>query len=274
MREGYRGRLSSALPSIKEEKSLFLCYAQSPSLEIRLEIRNAIVEKYLPLARYITKKIAERLSYGITEKDDLRDAAAIGLINAVESFDAGRGIRFGTYAEVKIKGSINDELRTLDPLKRRGRQLLRISNRLHEELCQKLQRRPTDEEMREEMSRSGFSKESYATANRLNRLTYQDSQIGHDEETLLMSTGIPDIADYEASVKEMTSMALSRFTERERRIFYFRYWKNLTPIEIGEIEHVSDSLIWRIQKRALRNIRARQRFMESLETIVTRGSAA
>ncbi len=270
MREGHRDRLRGVSPSREEERELFLSYVRHPSEEMR----NSLVVRYLPLARYITKEMAEGLSQSITERGDLMDAAVIGLIKAVENYDAGIGIRFGTYADLLIKGSINDELRTLDPLKRRLRQLSKRSHSLYERLYQKLQRKPTEEEKQEEMSRNGFSERDYATANKLDRLTYQNSQIGDDEETLLMSIGVPNTIEYEASVKEMASIALSKLNERERRIFYLRYWKSLTPTEIGEIEHESDSLIAHAQKRALNKIRTRERFMESLEYLITSGSAA
>ena len=79
----------------------------------RKELRNALIENYLPLVKYNGERIWQRLPDGV-ELDDLISAGVFGLMDAIDKYDPTRDNKFKTYAEFRIRGAILDELRSMD----------------------------------------------------------------------------------------------------------------------------------------------------------------
>src|SRR5205085_8852840 len=84
------------------------------------ELRNRLVEQYLPLVKYNGERIWARLPEGV-ELDDLISAGVFGLMDAIDAFDLSRGVKFETYCVPRIRGAMLDELRTMDWVPRLGR---------------------------------------------------------------------------------------------------------------------------------------------------------
>src|SRR5881275_1158366 len=84
-------------------------YRAHPSVELR----NQLVENYLPLVKYNAERIWSRLPEGV-DLDDLISAGVFGLLDAIEAFDLERGVKFETYCVPRIRGAMLDELRTMD----------------------------------------------------------------------------------------------------------------------------------------------------------------
>src|SRR5947208_9751059 len=76
-------------------------------------LRNRLVERYLPLVKYNAERIWQRLPEGVALAD-LISAGVFGLMDAIEAFDLGRGVKFETYCVPRIRGAMLDELRTMD----------------------------------------------------------------------------------------------------------------------------------------------------------------
>src|SRR5258707_5884147 len=76
-------------------------------------LRNRLVERYLPLVKYNAERIWQRLPEGV-DLDDLISAGVFGLMDAIDAFDLGRGVKFETYCVPRIRGAMLDELRTMD----------------------------------------------------------------------------------------------------------------------------------------------------------------
>src|SRR6202040_4080644 len=81
--------------------------------EPTVELRNQLVELYLPLVKYNAERIWARLPEGV-DLDDLISAGVFGLLDAIEAFDLERGVKFETYCVPRIRGAMLDELRTMD----------------------------------------------------------------------------------------------------------------------------------------------------------------
>src|ERR671929_861098 len=81
--------------------------------EPTVELRNQLVELYLPLVKYNAERIWSRLPEGV-ELDDLISAGVFGLMDAIDAFDLNRGVKFETYCVPRIRGAMLDELRTMD----------------------------------------------------------------------------------------------------------------------------------------------------------------
>src|SRR5437868_11987394 len=81
--------------------------------EPTVDLRNRLVENYLPLVKYNAERIWSRLPEGV-DLDDLISAGVFGLMDAIEAFDLERGVKFETYCVPRIRGAMLDELRTMD----------------------------------------------------------------------------------------------------------------------------------------------------------------
>src|SRR6266576_1884272 len=77
------------------------------------ELRNLLIEKYLPLVRYNAERVWSKLPDGV-DLNDLISAGVFGLMDAIEAFDLARGVKFETYCVPRIRGAMLDELRTMD----------------------------------------------------------------------------------------------------------------------------------------------------------------
>ncbi len=75
--------------------------------------RGALIERYVPLARALARRV-RLVDTPLADADDLASAAFLGLIDAVDRFEPGRGVPFEAYASLRIRGAIIDELRRTD----------------------------------------------------------------------------------------------------------------------------------------------------------------
>ena len=90
-------------------------------IEISVENREAVIKEYAPMIKYVANRIAMRLPPHI-ELDDLISVGVLGLIDAIDKYDASSGAKFKTYAEFSVSGAILDELRSMDWVPRSVRQ--------------------------------------------------------------------------------------------------------------------------------------------------------
>ena len=145
-------------------------YASQPSAEEMLEIwkvfkadqsdeqlRNRLIEIYLPLVKYNGERIWSRLPDGV-ELDDLVSAGTFGLMDAIDAFDMSRGVKFETYCVPRIRGAMLDELRTMDWVPRLVRSKASKLNEALKTLEAKLGRAPADAEVAGHM---GLSHEEF-----------------------------------------------------------------------------------------------------------------
>src|SRR5437667_10531971 len=125
--------------------------------EPTVELRNQLVELYLPLVRYNAERIWSRLPEGV-DLDDLISAGVFGLMDAIDAFDLERGVKFETYCVPRIRGAMLDELRTMDWVPRLVRSKHTKLEEARKSLEAELGRPPRPEEM---ALRLGISPEEY-----------------------------------------------------------------------------------------------------------------
>src|SRR6202171_4814707 len=114
------------------------------------DLRNRLVEMYLPLVKYNGERIWARLPEGV-ELDDLVSAGVFGLMGAIDAFDLSRGVKFETYCVPRIRGAMLDELRTMDWVPRLVRSKASKLNEGIKTLEARLGRAPTEIELSEQM---------------------------------------------------------------------------------------------------------------------------
>src|SRR5207244_2453250 len=112
--------------------------------------RERLVLAYSPLVKYVAGRMGSGLPAHV-EESDLISYGLLGLISAIERFDPGREIKFETFAVTRIKGSIIDELRSLDWVPRSVRAKAREIEKVNAKLEHELQRAPTDQEISDKL---------------------------------------------------------------------------------------------------------------------------
>jgi RNA polymerase sigma factor FliA len=228
--------------------------------------RERLVVAYSPLVKYVAGRMASGLPAHV-EEADLISYGLVGLISAIERFEPERDIKFETYAITRIKGSIIDELRSLDWVPRSVRARAREIERANSKLEHQLQRAPSDEEMAAEL---GISVEEFqdsllqisnSTVAALDELwTVSDSS--GDQVSLLDTLQDPHAED-PAQVMDATELkdrvadAIARLPEREKLVVALYYYENLTLREIGEVLGVTESRVSQLHTKAVLRLRSR-----------------
>ena len=201
------------------------------------------------------------------EEADLISYGLIGLISAIERFDPSREIKFETFAITRIKGSIIDELRSLDWVPRSVRAKAREIERANAALEHKLQRAPTDQEMAEALDitveefQAALTRISNSSVVALDELwTLSDSS--GDQVSLLDTLEDPSAIDPAQAMdttetKDRLADAISRLPEREKLVVALYYYENLTLREIGEVLGVTESRVSQLHTKAVLRLKSR-----------------
>lgn len=117
------------------------------------ELRNRLMERYLPLVRYNAERVWAKLPEGV-DLNDLMSAGVFGLMDAIEAFDMDRGVKFETYCVPRIRGAMLDELRTMDWVPRLVRSKASKVEAARKVVEARVGRPPTEAEIAEQMSLS------------------------------------------------------------------------------------------------------------------------
>src|SRR3989304_3635809 len=139
--------MAATIVSTDDIQQVWRQYKADPG---RKDLRNRLVEQYLPLVRYNGERIWARLPEGV-ELDDLISAGVFGLMDAIDAFDLSRGVKFETYCVPRIRGAMLDELRTMDWVPRLVRSKASKLNEAMKTLEAKLGRQPNVHELAQTM---------------------------------------------------------------------------------------------------------------------------
>jgi RNA polymerase sigma factor for flagellar operon FliA len=230
------------------------------------QARERLVLAYSPLVKYVAGRMSSGLPAHV-EEADLISYGLLGLISAIERFDLEREIRFETFAVTRIKGSIIDELRSLDWVPRSVRAKAREIEQANAKLENKLQRAPTDAEMSDALgvSQDEFQESLVKIANSsvvaLDELwTVSDSS--GDQVSLLDTIPDPHAADPAreldlTDMKDSLADAIARLPEREKLVIALYYYENLTLREIGEVLGVTESRVSQLHTKAVLRLKSK-----------------
>lgn len=233
-----------------------------------IKIRNFFIEKYAPLVRYVVSNMNIYVN-DQSDYDDLIGWGIEGLIDAIERFDPDRGVKFKTYAIIRIRGSIYDKLREMDWIPRSVRQIEKEYQKAVSELQYELGEKPTEEMIAE---RLGFSLEelkenALKLQNAKNYISSLDNVIFPDSSSSENSITLEDILEvpYEDANPETLAIkneiiekikeAIKELPEKELQVIMLYYHEELTLKEIGAILNVTESRVSQLHARALELLR-------------------
>jgi len=200
------------------------------------DLRNRLIEQYLPLVKYNGERIWSRLPDGV-ELDDLVSAGTFGLMDAIDAFDMSRGVKFETYCVPRIRGAMLDELRTMDWVPRLVRSKASKLNEALKQLEAKLGRAPADAEVAEHM---GLSREDFEKllieANAVSLVSLNKKWCETDSSKEVHEIDILE----DKKGEDPVTKGLNR---NERLIIILYYYEELTMKEIGATLDLSESRV-------------------------------
>lgn len=212
------------------------------------DLRNRLVEQYLPLVKYNGERIWSRLPEGV-ELDDLISAGVFGLMDAIDAFDMTRGVKFETYCVPRIRGAMLDELRTMDWVPRLVRSKASKLNEAMKTLDTKLGRQPTEVELSEHMQISIPELEKMMLeANAVGLISLNKKWYETDSYKDVREIDILEDKKGEDPTKRIQKTDLMRLVTKglnrnERLIIILYYYEELTMKEIGATLDLSESRV-------------------------------
>jgi RNA polymerase sigma factor FliA len=222
--------------------------------------KEDIILRHLDLVKYMALRLATRLPPGISV-DDLFNAGIIGLMDAIDKFDPSQQIQFKTYAKIRVKGAMLDEIRSLDWVPRSLRQ--KSSNLEHTSaaLEKKLGRQPTDEEILAELHIS--LDEYHKLLDEIKDISVVPMEIldalqdGQAENHLSTQSESPFQNIYREQIRQKLAEAISTLSKNEQLVLSLYYYEELTMKEIGVILGYTESRISQLHTKAVLRMRAR-----------------
>ena len=212
------------------------------------ELRNRLVEQYLPLVKYNGERIWARLPEGV-ELDDLVSAGIFGLMDAIDAFDLTRGVKFETYCVPRIRGAMLDELRTMNWVPRLVRSKASKLNEGLKTLEAKLGRSPNENELAVHMGLNLADLEKMITdANAVNLISLNKKWYETDSYKDVREIDILEDKKGEDPTKRIQKSDLMRLVTKglnrnERLIIILYYYEELTMKEIGNTLGLSESRV-------------------------------
>jgi len=225
--------------------------------------KEEMIVKYLPLVRFVAEKVHRRLPPGV-DIESLVHSGVIGLLEALDRFDPGRGVEFEVYARYRIQGEVMQCLRSLDWVSRSVRAWGRKMEAARLKLAGQLVREPTAEEIAKELALP--LDQYYRIDQQLNDailLSLEDLSVGtvseraegNLREGMQNLDGDPLRLVENKDLVDKLALAVKDLPERERLVINLYYHEELTLREIGEIVNLSEGRICQIFGQAVGRLR-------------------
>ncbi len=236
------------------------------SIETRItpgsEREAELVEHYIPLVRAIVNRLAASLPSHV-DVDNLRSVGMIGLLNALRNYDPEGGSSFESYARVRIRGSLLDELRKIDWVPRSVHSKNRRVQAIVQELEQELGRVPKNQEI---ASRLGISEGEYESLQEeIKPATFVclDAPMSSDNddspshyESLADDTQVsPFDETHRGEVIHLIGERLKQLPDMQRKVLMLYYYEDLRLREIADIFGLTESRICQIHAQAILSIK-------------------
>lgn len=224
--------------------------------------RDVLLREHLSLVHHVAQQLARNLAAD-ADMDELVSAGTMGLMSALEGFDATRGLAFSTFAVPRIRGAILDELRRQDHVPRSVRKKARDIGHAREQLMRTLGRAPEDKELAEQLGvdqptlwRWQADVESAVQVPLDRSASDRDGQGGSAWE-LLAAEEEETVEDRLTKEQEVVLLreAILGLKEQERTVLSLYYFEELKLAEIAEVLGLTESRVSQIRSKALGRLR-------------------
>jgi len=217
------------------------------------ELKDLLIVNYVPLVKIVAGRMYN--FYGSkVEFDDLLGYGILGLIDSIEKFDISKNIKFETYAQIRIKGAIIDNIRKLDWIPRSLRKKSKQVQQTMQELENKLGYTPSNIELAEHLNVSVEEVENIFSDIATFNVISLEEFLKNKNEGILDSkdnSELPDDVYEKKEIKAILIDTINNLPEKEKLIISLYYYDELTYKEIGNILDLSESRISQIHSKTM-----------------------
>lgn len=227
------------------------------------ELREKIILEYAPLVKTVAGRLSMYLGYNV-EYDDLVSYGIFGLIDAIDKFDTMKEVKFETYASLRIRGAILDQIRKMDWIPRTIRQRQKQIDSVIRQIEVETGKSASDEEIARKL---GITNDEYTDWQSqmkitglvsLNEYIEQGSDVSQDSGQHTAARFVSPEENVEK--QELTRVlgdALELLTEKENKVITLYYYEDLTLKEISNVLEVSESRVSQLHTRALQKMKVK-----------------
>ena len=223
--------------------------------------KNFLLTEHMPLVRKLAHHMKAKLPPSV-EVDDLIQAGMIGLLDAINRYEDNHGAQFETYAVLRVRGAMLDELRNCDWLPRSMRQNMRKIEEAMNTLQQRLGHPPTESEVAKLLKMTLAEYQEMLSDGGGHQLVYYEDF--HDAESgdsfldryYSDEAGDPLNSLLEGDFRQAVINAIEALPEREKLLMGLYYEQELNLKEIGAVMGVSESRVSQLHTQAVARLRA------------------
>lgn len=223
------------------------------------EVREQLILEYAQLVKLVAGRMNMYLGYNV-EYDDLVGYGIFGLIDAIDKFDYGKNVKFETYASLRIRGAILDQIRKMDWIPRSLRQKQKKIDAAMSKIESEKGRIATDEELAEELEISIDELNEWQGQTKASNLISLDEYTEAGSEVKMEAVGNshfeqPEDAVEKEELKKKMVQAIDMLTEKERSVIVLYYYEEMTLKEISLTLEVSESRVSQLHTKALNKMK-------------------
>lgn len=239
-------------------KRLWEDYGRTKSLDLR----EKIILEYAPLVKVVAGRLSMYLGYNV-EYDDLVGYGVFGLIDAIDKFEPAKAVKFETYASLRIRGAILDQIRKMDWIPRTIRQKQKKIDTVMKEIEAETGKSATDEEIAKALGISDDEFYDWQSQMKitgvvsLNEFLEQGSDVSNEKGGISKGFEGPEEVLEKSELKKTLAEALELLTEKEKKVILLYYYEELTLKEISNILEVSESRISQLHTKALQKMKSK-----------------
>ena len=240
-----------------DKEKLWDVYRKKPTQELR----EQLIIEYAPLVKRVSGRLSMYLGHNV-EYDDLVSYGIFGLIDAIDKFDLAKNVKFETYASLRIRGAILDQIRKMDWIPRTVRQRQRKMDEAIKQIEMRTGKNATDEELARELGLTEDELCNWQSQMKVTNVVSLNEFEENGPEPVIDTSNKshfaqPEDVVEEAELKETLVAALDLLTEKERKVIELYYYEEMTLKEISKILEVSESRVSQLHTKGLLKMRKR-----------------
>ena len=216
-----------------------------------VEMRQQLITEYAGLVKVVAGRLGMYLGYTV-DYDDLVGYGIFGLIDAIDKFEISKGVKFETYASLRIRGSILDQIRKMDWIPRTLRQKQKRLDQVSCDLEAKFGRAATNEELCKELDMSIEELEGLQNQTQIANLVSLDEYLEAGNKQRFEQ---PEQVIERQELKRILAEAIDSLKENERKVIALYYFEELTLKEISRILGVSESRVSQLHTKSLKKMK-------------------
>lgn len=248
-----------------DKQKLWETYRKSPTPEMR----EQIILEYAPLVKVVAGRLSMYLGYNV-EYEDLVSYGIFGLIDAIDKFDMQKDVKFETYASLRIRGAILDQIRKMDWIPRTVRQKQKKIDEAIRNIEMRTGKNATDEQVAGELGLGQEELTEWQSRLKITNVISLNEFLEQGQEPVMDARGNshfsqPEDVVSESELKQVLEEALEVLTEKEKKVILLYYYEDLTLKEISKVLEVSESRVSQLHTKALLKMRAKMgKYMDIL----------